>query len=57
MFNLKVTHAKKDNFHKYNIVYGDTLSFEGDLLRRLFRKNSNKSNSEFQRGQQCHYYR
>ena len=51
MFNLSVTHAKNDHFHKYNIVYGDTLSFEGDLLRKLFREDPNKSN--FQRGHQC----
>ena len=53
MFNLKVTHAKKEKFHRYNIVYGDSLSFEGDILRALFIKNPNKSDIEFQRGQQC----
>ena len=35
------------------IVYGDSLSFEGDLLRILFRKNPKGSNFECQRGQQC----
>ena len=53
MFNLKVTHAKNENFHKYNIVYGDSLCFEGDILRSLFDKNLNGSNSKYPRGQQC----
>ena len=52
MFNLRVTHARNENFHKYNIVYGDSLSFEGDILRTLFRKNPTESDSEFQRGNQ-----
>ena len=53
MFNLNVTHAKNEKFHKYNIVYGDTLCFEGDLLRTIFKKDPTKSDSEHQRGQQC----
>jgi len=51
MFNLTVTHAKNDHFHKYNIVYGDSLSFEGDLLRTLFREAPYKF--KFKRGHQC----
>lgn len=47
MFNLKVTHAKKGNFHKYNIVYGDSLCFEGDFLRTLFEKNPNESSFKY----------
>ena len=53
MFNLKVTHAKREKFHKYNIVYGDSLSFEGDILRTIFEKDPNESNCAFERGQQC----
>ena len=45
-------HARNENFHKYNIVYVDSLSFEGDILRTLLRKIPTESNSEFQRGNQ-----
>ena len=51
LFNLSVTHAKEDDFQGYNIVYGDSLSFEGSLLRILFRKNKKQPNKE--REQQC----
>ena len=53
MFNLSVTHAKNEKFHKYNIVYGDALCFEGDLLRTIFQKDPTESDSENKRGQQC----
>ena len=51
MFNLTVNHAGNDHFHNYNIVYGDSLSFEGDLLRTLFKQDPNQNN--FMRGQKC----
>ena len=38
MFGLNVTNAKNENFRRYEIVYGDSLSFEGGLLRNLLKK-------------------
>ncbi len=53
LFNLNVTHARKNKFHKFDIVYGDTLSFEGDFLRVLFERMPDESKVELERGQQC----
>ena len=51
LLGLSVTHAKNEFFHGYNIVYGDTTSFEGDFLRCILGKNEDKIN--IVRGQQC----
>ena len=51
LLGLSVTHAKNEFFHGYNIVYGDTTSFEGDFLRNILGKNEDKIN--IVRGQQC----
>ena len=52
IFGLSVSNTDKKNAYKKNIVYGDTMGFEGEILREIFH-NKGKRLKNKKRGFRC----
>ena len=49
VFGLTVSSADDENAYLSNVVYGDTLQFEGDILRDEFKRESSSSRAKNRR--------
>ena len=52
IFGLSVSNTDKKNAYKKNIVYGDSMGFEGEILREIFH-NEGKRLKNKKRGYRC----